>query len=73
MTIAEEKATAANSYKGLNIFDDVLDCTEIDLEGTNDSDRVSYTDGSMLTLEGGVWIASMWDNSGDDLDSDIYN
>jgi hypothetical protein len=70
MTLAETKALEANQYKGINLYDDVLDCAEIDPERTNDSDRVSYSDGSMLILEGGKWIACMWDASGDDLEDE---
>jgi hypothetical protein len=57
MTTAQEKVIAANEYRGIDIWSEVFDCCEIDLENSNDNDVVAYDDGSALILEGGKWVA----------------
>lgn len=74
MTIAEYLIPALKGYRSTTeVFDAfLLHMGNIYYIGT-DAPEVLYTDGSMITYDDGTedWVASMWDASGDDLDSDI--
>ncbi len=73
MTIAEHILSVFKAYQGDHLFEEVsISFGSIDEEGTNLSDKVSYTDGSMLVLEDDGRVASMWDASGGDLDIDCH-
>lgn len=75
MTIAESLLPLIKGHQpGSEILKDVLLADNVDNEGTAYDQVLAYTDGSMLIYDDGTeaWVAGMWDNSGDDLDSDIY-
>jgi len=71
--IAQDLKDKANAYRGFNIWQDLLMTTEMDSDNSTDY-RATYSDGSTLVLQAGVWEFEMlFDGDGDNLEDNQFD
>ena len=70
--IAQDLKEKANAYRGFNIWQDLLMTTEFDSDNSTDY-QATWSDGSALVLQAGVWEFEMFDGDGDNLEDNEFD